>query len=52
MAAVPMVVSPSLDGVASDLPSVPVARSVKSAESSPRGRVGSGRAAQQSMFGD
>jgi DNA-binding transcriptional ArsR family regulator len=52
MAAVPMVVSPSLDAVPSDLPSAPVALSVKSAVSSPSGRVGSGRAAQQSMFGD
>ena len=51
MAAVPMVVSPSVDAVPSDLPS-PVARSVKAAVSSPGGRAGSERAAQQSMFGD
>lgn len=52
IAAVPMVVSPSVDAVPSDLPSAPVARLVKAAVSSPSGRVGSGRAAQQSMFGD
>ena len=53
MAAVPMVVSRSVDAVPSDLPSAPVARSVKaSMVSSASGRVGSERAAQQSMFGD
>ena len=53
MAAVPMVVSSSVDAVPNDLPSVPVERSVKaSVVSSASGRVGSERAAQQSMFGD
>ncbi len=52
IAAVPIVVSRSVDAVPSDLPSVPVARSVKAAVSSPGGRAGSERAAQQSMFGD